>query len=153
MFFLHSGVWDENIEALCTLVGSYEAELIPVQIRESDFHGFKHTEQFPLLVYFRLLVCRCLPQTEDRALWLDVDLIVNGSLQSGLLAQAGEDHSLHWQGKTLAPAVFSPGSCFVGSLLLKNLQKRPAVRHRLPDGAKLPPGADCCFYSSSACPV
>lgn len=45
------------------------------------------------------------------------------------------------------------GSCFVGSLLLKNLQKRPAVRHRLPDGAKLPPGADCYFYSSSACPV
>lgn len=81
VYFLHSGVRDENIEALCTLVGSYEAELIPVQIRESDFHGFKHTEQFPLLVYFRLLVCRCLPQTEDRALWLDVDLIVNGSLQ------------------------------------------------------------------------
>lgn len=80
IYFLYSDVQTESLEKLNSLAESYGGYFHPVLIQEKDFQGFKCKNQYPLLVYFRLLVAQLLPQTEDRALWMDVDLVVNGSL-------------------------------------------------------------------------
>ena len=77
---MYSAVQEENLTALARLVESYGSHFIPVLIQVKDFAGFKCKNEYPLLVYFRLLVAQIVPDTEERALWMDVDLIVNGSL-------------------------------------------------------------------------
>ena len=82
IYFLYSAVQEENLSMLEHLVRDHGSAFHPVQLQESDFSGFKCTSRFPLLVYFRLLACHYLPESEDRALWMDVDLVVNGSVQA-----------------------------------------------------------------------
>ena len=81
IYFLHSTIKPENLSALDALVTNFHSRFIPVPLQESDFDAFKRSAIFPVQVYFRLVLSKYLPETEDRALWLDVDLIVNGSLR------------------------------------------------------------------------
>ncbi len=94
IYFLHSTIRQENLDALEKLVSDYQSNFIPVSIQESDFDGFKRNAVFPVQVYYRLLLSRYIPETDDRALWLDVDLIVNGSLR--------ELYDLDFEGSYLA---------------------------------------------------
>ena len=80
IYFMYNSIQSNNLKELESLVGQFQARLHPLHIHESLFEGFRSTNQYPLLVYYRLLVPQLLPATEDRALWMDVDLIVNGSL-------------------------------------------------------------------------
>lgn len=80
IYFLYSSVSQGNILVLEQLVRSFGATFIPTKIDESLFQSFASTERFPVEVYFRLLIASIAPKSETRALWLDVDLVVNGSL-------------------------------------------------------------------------
>ena len=82
IYFMHSSVKHENIRALEELVGQHKADFVPVQINPDDFTEFLRTERFPVEVYYRFLVPHILPKSESRAIWLDVDLVVNGPLDS-----------------------------------------------------------------------
>ncbi len=92
IYFMYGSVQEENLQALAQLVQGYQSNFIPVQLQESQFSGFKCSESFPILVYFRLLMPQFLPETEDRAMWMDVDLIVNGSLRDFYYQDFGESY-------------------------------------------------------------
>lgn len=92
IYFLYSSMQQENLSALNDLVSRYEARFIPVFMDESDFSGFHTTKAFPLLVYFRLMIPHHLPESEDRAIWMDVDLVVNGSLEEFYHQNLGDNY-------------------------------------------------------------
>lgn len=81
VYFIYNAVQEENLKELETLVNHYRARFIPILVDENSFSGFIQTERFPINVYFRLLIPYYLEETEDRALWMDVDLVVNKSLE------------------------------------------------------------------------
>lgn len=80
IYFMHRNTNQSNIEKLETIVKSFNSQFIPLRITSDNFKDFTATERFPIEIYFRLLIASLLPETEERALWLDVDLVVNNSL-------------------------------------------------------------------------
>lgn len=80
IYFMHRNTQKENINKLEALVKTFNSEFVPIQITADNFKDFTATERFPIEVYFRLSIPSLLPESEERALWLDIDLIVNKSL-------------------------------------------------------------------------
>lgn len=80
IYFMHRNTQQPNIKKLDDIVKAFNSEFIPIQITADNFKDFTATERFPIEIYFRLSIPSILPKTEERALWLDVDLIVNKSL-------------------------------------------------------------------------
>lgn len=80
IFFMHRNTKQSNIKKLEDIVASFDSVFVPIQITAENFKDFTATERFPIEIYFRLSIPTLLPETEDRALWLDVDLIVNKTL-------------------------------------------------------------------------
>ena len=80
IYFLYKEVQAQNLRELETLVRQYDSQFIPTKICAEDFAGMVVTDRFPVEIYFRLLIPQLMPETETRALWMDVDLIVNGAI-------------------------------------------------------------------------
>ncbi len=81
VYFMHSNTQESNIQKLESTVKSFNCRFIPLQITAESFRDFVCTERFPVNIYYRLSIPSLLPESEERALWLDVDLVVNSSLQ------------------------------------------------------------------------
>ena len=80
IYFMHRNTLLPNIKKLEDIVKAFNSVFVPIQITADNFMDFTVTERFPIEIYFRLSISMLLPETEERALWLDVDLIVNKSL-------------------------------------------------------------------------
>lgn len=80
IYFMHRNTQQSNIKKIETLVKAFDSKFVSIQITEDNFKDFTATERFPIEIYFRLSIPTLLPETEERALWIDVDLIVNNSL-------------------------------------------------------------------------
>ena len=80
IYFMHRNTKQSNIEKLECIVKSFNCEFVPLQITPDNFKDFTATDRCPIEIYFRLSIPTLLPETEERALWLDVDLVVNKSL-------------------------------------------------------------------------
>lgn len=80
IYFMHSKTQEPNIQLLEKIVTKYNSNFIPIKITADKFKDFVSSERFPVEVYYRLLIASLLPETEERALWLDVDLLVVGPL-------------------------------------------------------------------------
>lgn len=81
-YILHSELDGDDYELICNSIRKYDAQafLLPVDMKEcqeklpvSDFWSYE--------IYYRLLLTELLPQSVDRILYLDVDIIVHGSLE------------------------------------------------------------------------
>lgn len=81
IYFMHSNTHESNIQKLEKIVKSFNSEFVPLRITSENFKDFACTERFPINIYYRLSIPSLLPESEERALWLDVDLVVNASLQ------------------------------------------------------------------------
>lgn len=82
IYFLHNNTQQSNIRKLETIVKRFNSEFIPLQITSEGFEDFVSTDRFPVNIYYRLSIPSLLPENEERALWLDVDLVVNDSLRN-----------------------------------------------------------------------
>jgi lipopolysaccharide biosynthesis glycosyltransferase len=82
VYFLHNNTQQSNIVKLENIVKRFNSNFVPVQITMESFKNFIATERFPVNIYYRLTIPSLLPETEKRALWLDVDLVVNDSLEN-----------------------------------------------------------------------
>jgi lipopolysaccharide biosynthesis glycosyltransferase len=90
IYFLYRSAKQANIRILEDIVNSYKSHFIPVQITSDNFKNFESAGRFPIETFFRLSISSILPEKEERALWLDVDLIVNASLQDFYNQDFGE---------------------------------------------------------------
>ena len=79
VYLLHTSIREEMTEETKNILGT-SGELVMI---EAEGHGLDNaptTEQFPKEMYYRIFAAKYLPNDVDRVLYLDPDIIVNGSL-------------------------------------------------------------------------
>lgn len=79
VYLLHSSVPDEATVETKRILGS-SGRLISVRVDDIGLDGAPTTSRYPQEIYYRIFAAKYLPQDLDRVLYLDPDLIVNGSI-------------------------------------------------------------------------
>ena len=99
-WLLANRISEANRNSLAAFARSLGIRLNIVPVADSELAGLQETERLPLPTYARLLIPSILPGTIDRALYLDGDTTVTGSLAPLF--------SLDMQGKPAAAAADGP---------------------------------------------
>lgn len=81
-YLLHSELIEEDIQYMQDSLSQYDITLLPIAIDKEIFHDkFPRNTWWSLEAYYRLLLLDYLPLSVDRILYLDVDIIINKSLE------------------------------------------------------------------------
>ena len=81
VYLLYSQLKDYNIEDLKTTMASYGCIVNPVFVDDKNFEGLPVSHHFSIETYYRFLMQSKVPESLDRILWLDADMIIKGSLK------------------------------------------------------------------------
>lgn len=82
VYLFHSEILDSSKEELLDLAKQYENEMVFFHITDEMFPSeLPNNTQWSKETYFRLFLGDLMPLNVDRVLYLDVDIIVNGSLK------------------------------------------------------------------------
>ena len=79
VYLLHTSVSSTAMTQTRTILEG-SGELIMIEAVDHGLDDAPTTEQFPREMYYRIFAAKYLPDTIDRVLYLDPDIIVNGSL-------------------------------------------------------------------------
>lgn len=77
---LHSDLTPEDLAEIQQVVP--EAVIAEAKVEESFFQDFPETERYPKQIYYRIFAVQFLPESLERVLYLDTDVIVIRSLQT-----------------------------------------------------------------------
>lgn len=81
VFVLHHELDDDDFRLLEECLDSYDIEIVSLKIDRKLFdERLPHNMQWTIETYYRLLLLELLPQDVERLLYLDVDIIVNFSI-------------------------------------------------------------------------
>ena len=81
VYLLHSSIPDGAMNETRNILGK-ENNLIMVKAKDIGLDNAPTTSRYPQEIYYRIFAAKYLPDTLDRILYLDPDIIVNGSLKS-----------------------------------------------------------------------
>ena len=82
IYFLHSAVSPKKVHTLKSYIErQYDCDFFSKQINEEQFADFPVSHHFSIETYYRFLVQDVVPASENRVLWLDVDMIVRKPLK------------------------------------------------------------------------
>lgn len=77
-YLLENDLIDNDILSIEKCLSNFNIKIIPVHVSRTDLpENLLTTEQWSIETYFRLLMIDLLPESVDRILYLDVDLIIN----------------------------------------------------------------------------
>lgn len=80
VYLLHSSIPDAALtETRRILAGA--GELLPVLAKDIGLDDAPTTSRYPKEIYYRIFVAKYLPEDVDKVLYLDPDIIVNGSIK------------------------------------------------------------------------
>lgn len=91
VWLLHSGIPQDKLDTLAHGLERLGHRLEPVLVDESLFGAAPVTDRYPQEMYYRLLAAQLLPETLDRVLYLDPDILVINSLQPLWDLHLGDD--------------------------------------------------------------
>ena len=80
VYLLHSAVQDQDIRSTLKILGN-SGRLIMVKAGDNSLENAPVTDRYPREIYYRIFAAKYLPENIDRVLYLDPDLIVNGSVK------------------------------------------------------------------------
>ena len=80
VYLLHSSLCEETTAETKRILGDL-GELILIEAGEHGLEEAPTTDRFPTEMYYRIFAAKYLPKTVDKVLYLDPDIIVNGSLK------------------------------------------------------------------------
>lgn len=80
IYLLHTSIHDKAMEKTRNIIGQ-AGNLIMVEAHDIGLENAPTTTRYPTEIYYRIFAARYLPQTLDRILYLDPDIIVNGSIK------------------------------------------------------------------------
>jgi len=80
VYLLHSSIKASALSETKKILEGY-GRLIPVQAKDIGLENAPITARYPKEMYYRIFAARYLPETLDRVLYLDPDIIVNGSVK------------------------------------------------------------------------
>lgn len=89
LYLLHSGLSEAGLSALEARCAAYGYGLHPVPVDDALFRDAPVTRQYPKEMYYRLLAGQLLPDTLDRVLYLDPDILVINPLRPLWEAELG----------------------------------------------------------------
>ncbi len=81
VYLLHSSIPEQAFPQTEAVLGS-AGRLIPVKAVDAGLENAPTTSRYPEEMYYRIFASRYLPESLDRILYLDPDLVVNGSIAS-----------------------------------------------------------------------
>ncbi len=81
VYLLHTSIRPTALENTRRLLEG-AGELIPIAAKDIGLSNAPTTSRYPLEIYYRIFAAKYLPDTLDRVLYLDPDLIVNRSLEA-----------------------------------------------------------------------
>ena len=79
VYLLHSALQEEATDTTKRILGD-AGELILIRAGDHGLEDAPTTDRFPIEMYYRIFAAKYLPETVDRVLYLDPDIIVNGAL-------------------------------------------------------------------------
>lgn len=82
VYVLHSSLANRDFDHVMKVVESDQITLHPIQMDDSMLKSAPTSGRYPAEMYYRLFASRCLPETLDRILYLDPDLVIINSLES-----------------------------------------------------------------------
>lgn len=91
VYLLHTSIREEATEQTKKILGTC-GELIMIEADAHGFDGAPTTDQFPTEMYYRIMAAKYLPDTVDRVLYLDPDIIVNGPLSELYETPLGDNY-------------------------------------------------------------
>lgn len=81
-YLLHSELIPQDIDLIKNSLSKYNITIISVKINKSDFDDrLPINTQWSIETYYRLMLMDILPESVNRLMYLDVDLIINGSIE------------------------------------------------------------------------
>ncbi len=82
IYLLYSNLGENKVKELKQFLARYGATFHQIRVREEDFIEFPTGYHFTIEIYYRLLVQSVMPESVNRILWLDADMIVKSSLEN-----------------------------------------------------------------------
>ena len=79
VYLLHASIEQGALEPSERVLGN-AGRLIPIEVCDWRLEDAPTTSRYPKEIYYRIFAARYLPDTLDRVLYLDPDLVVNGSI-------------------------------------------------------------------------
>ena len=89
VYLLYAELSKKSIDKLCNLADEYQNEINYIEIETSLFPDELRNSPWGIEAYFRLMMFDVLPEI-DRAIYIDADTIVNGSLSTIYTIDFGE---------------------------------------------------------------
>ena len=80
VYLLHSSISTQELEATEKMLSEAGGCLIPIKINDLALDKAPTTSRYPKEIYYRIFAARYLPKNLDRILYLDPDLVLNGSI-------------------------------------------------------------------------
>lgn len=97
LYVLNSALGETDYEKLKQYLNGYDLEIHDIKVDLNTFdNDLPQSETWPIEVYFKLCLVDLLPDSVDRILFLDADIIINGSLK--------ELYSMDFEGKDMLVA-------------------------------------------------
>lgn len=81
IYLLHRRIPQEKLDNLQRGLDSFGYKLFPIRVDETLFIHAPITDRYPQEMYYRLLAAQILPDTLDKILYLDPDILVINSLK------------------------------------------------------------------------
>ena len=79
VYLLHTSIRKESLASTEKLLES-RGRLIPIEASDMPLSDAPTTSRYPKEIYYRIFAAKYLPETVDRVLYLDPDLVINGSI-------------------------------------------------------------------------
>lgn len=91
-FLLHNELDEEDVRCLKESLAAFDAEIVPIKVQAELFdERLPRNMQWSVETYYRLLMLDILPEDVTRLLYIDVDIIINKSLEEIYKMDFGED--------------------------------------------------------------
>lgn len=79
VYLLHTSIPENALVRTNQILGA-SGELVSVPVRDIDLEHAPTTSRYPQEIYYRIFAAKYLPAYVDRVLYLDPDIIINGSV-------------------------------------------------------------------------
>lgn len=132
IYLLYSDVSSKNRKRLSRYIERQGSRFIPIYVEDDVFQDAPVFRYFTKEMYYRLLCSRLLPETEERVLYLDPDILIRGPIASfyqmdfkGKQIVGVEDYAIkHMLFKQKEVIGFSKEDTYINSgVILFNLEK------------------------------
>ena len=80
VYLLHGGIGEQALARTRALLEK-RGELLPIRVQPQGLEGAPTSGRYPTEMYYRIFAAKYLPKALDRVLYLDPDVIINGSLE------------------------------------------------------------------------